>query len=182
MQQKYSEIIGNDFINCRQIIVETDNDSFNIDKLLSILKNLQGDKTYIRLFPPFSNLTEPICYREREDIIKALNEKGYQFETYPINKKNWIYQFYIDNKNNVILCFSFYHKLYEEFSELHNSLVNQIIQFMKEHNVQAEEVHLSADNLNESVKYGEWCPSTDSCLELFNRDFIEETKTVLLNC
>lgn len=51
----------------------------------------------------------------------------------------------------------------EKFSKLHSKLVNEIITFCKENNIEIDEFSLSADGVRESIKYGEWCPSTDSC-------------------
>lgn len=57
-------------------------------------------------------------------------------------------------------------KLHEAFSELHTKLVNEVIQFCKEHDLDVDEFTLSADGLLGSKKYGEWCPCTDSFMEM----------------
>lgn len=57
-------------------------------------------------------------------------------------------------------------KLHEAFSELHTRLVNEVIQFCKEHDLEVDEFSLSADGLLGSKKFGEWCPWTDSYMEM----------------
>ena len=57
-------------------------------------------------------------------------------------------------------------KLHEAFSELHTKLVNEVIQFCKEHDLDVDEFTLSADGLLGSKAYGEWCPCTDSFMEM----------------
>lgn len=52
----------------------------------------------------------------------------------------------------------------KEFRELHESLVNQVIDFCKTHNITIDEFYLNADCLKESIKYGSWNACTDSSL------------------
>ena len=63
-------------------------------------------------------------------------------------------------------------KINEAFRNLHEKLVNEVIGFCKAWNISIDEFHLSADGLNESIKYGSWHPCTDSCLvfEKSNQD------------
>ena len=58
----------------------------------------------------------------------------------------------------------------KKFRELHYKLVNEIISFCKENNIEAEEVILRADGLKGSIPYEEWQPCTDSCLEMYKED------------
>lgn len=64
-----------------------------------------------------------------------------------------------------------------KFKVLHKQIVNTIIQFCKENNIEIDEFHLSADCLEESIKYGSWQPCTDSSL-VFNK-FTDEYKSVM---
>ena len=52
----------------------------------------------------------------------------------------------------------------KKFRELHKKLVNEIIAFCKENNIEIDEFHLNADGVAGSIPYGEWQPCTDSCL------------------
>ena len=52
----------------------------------------------------------------------------------------------------------------KKFRELHKKLVNEIIAFCKENNIEIDEIHLNADGVAGSIPYGEWQPCTDSCL------------------
>ena len=54
----------------------------------------------------------------------------------------------------------------ENFRKLHSKLVNEIITFCKENNIEIDEFSLSANGVRESIKCGEWCPDTDSCFSL----------------
>ena len=57
------------------------------------------------------------------------------------------------------------------FRELHTRLVNEVIAFCKEHNVDANEFWLHADCLDESAKVGSWQACTDSCFELYKYSY-----------
>ena len=46
-------------------------------------------------------------------------------------------------------------KIKKEWYDLHVKLVNEVITFCKEHNIEASEVHLNADCLEPSIKEGE---------------------------
>lgn len=61
----------------------------------------------------------------------------------------------------------------KEFGELHKSLVNQIIQFCKKHDISIDEIHLNADHVAPSIPYGEWQSCTDSyfVLEKFTEEY-----------
>lgn len=71
-------------------------------------------------------------------------------------------------------------ELHTAFSELHEKLVNEIIQFCKEHNLKnVTEVHLSADGLEGSFEYGKWAPATDSSMSLIIDKVEEKTGMTL---
>lgn len=65
----------------------------------------------------------------------------------------------------------------DDFRKLHNDIINTIIQFCVKHNITIDEIHLNADNVDDSIEYGEWCPATDSCLS-FDK-FTEDYKDVM---
>lgn len=52
--------------------------------------------------------------------------------------------------------------LTRKFRELHKELVNKIISFCKENNINIDEFHLNADGVDGSIPYGEWQACTDS--------------------
>lgn len=55
-------------------------------------------------------------------------------------------------------------KINEAFRNLHEHLVNEVIGFCKAWNISIDEFHLSADDLEGSIKFGSWQACTDSCL------------------
>ena len=65
-------------------------------------------------------------------------------------------------------------KITSDFRELHNEIVQRIIDFCKTHNIEIEEFYVHADGLLDSIKYGQWCPSTDSQFEMYNERFDKE--------
>lgn len=60
-------------------------------------------------------------------------------------------------------------ELHKAFTELHTRLVNEVIKFCKEHDLQVDEFYIGADGLLDSKKYGEWIFSTDSYMSMFVR-------------
>lgn len=72
-------------------------------------------------------------------------------------------------------------EIYEKFRKLHNKIVNQIITFCKENNIQIDEFSLSADGVRESIKCGKWCPPTDSCFRFDESIYTEIGRTNLTN-
>ena len=59
------------------------------------------------------------------------------------------------------------------FRELHTKLVNEVIAFCKEHNVDANEFWLHADCIDISAEAGSWQACTDSCFEMYKYDYNE---------
>ena len=56
---------------------------------------------------------------------------------------------------------------HEQTVELHKLLVQTVIDFFKKENIdEVWEVQFNADGLTDSVKHGEWTPSTDSYIGL----------------
>lgn len=52
-------------------------------------------------------------------------------------------------------------------TDLHHLLVQTCLEFMKKHNLtDIEEVHFSADGLQDGLKYMEWTPGIDSSLDV----------------
>ena len=58
-------------------------------------------------------------------------------------------------------------ELHKAFGELHVKIVNEVIQFCKEHNLDVDAFRVSADGLLSSRDYGEWCPCTDSSMSMY---------------
>ena len=67
-------------------------------------------------------------------------------------------------------------ELNKEFSELHKKIVNEVIAFCKEHNLEIDEFHLGADGVRCSIQYGQWTPATDSSFSIIRNG---EEKPVL---
>ena len=58
-------------------------------------------------------------------------------------------------------------ELHKSFSELHSKIVNEVIDFCKEHNLtDVDEFTISADGLTGSITHGQWCPCTDSSMSM----------------
>ena len=68
-------------------------------------------------------------------------------------------------------------ELNNKFRKLHEKIVNEIIAFCKENNIIVDELHLNADSLEESIKFGSWQSCTDSCLSF--EKFTERYKNVI---
>jgi hypothetical protein len=92
-----------------------------------------------------------------------------------LSKKNlevsfFIIIFVIDLKNILIMDLPKYENskvTHEQTVELHKLLVQTVIDFLKKENIdEVWEVQFSADGLTDSVKHGEWTPSTDSYIGL----------------
>ena len=66
--------------------------------------------------------------------------------------------------------------LTNKFRELHCELVNKIISFCKENNIVIDEFYLNADDVSESIPYGEWKSCTDSAFSMIR--FTDEYKDV----
>lgn len=71
-------------------------------------------------------------------------------------------------------------KLHEAFGELHTKIVDMVILFCKEHNLDVDAFEVSADGLLGSREYGKWGPCTDSSMAMYsvvktkdNRPFVD---------
>lgn len=58
-------------------------------------------------------------------------------------------------------------ELHKAFSELHHKLVEEIIQFCKEHKLEVDEVHINTDGIRGSRDYGQWTCCTDSSMTMY---------------
>ena len=73
-------------------------------------------------------------------------------------------------------------KTIQEFSNLHHDIVNMVIKFCKDHELEVDEFYISADGLYGSLPFGSWQCFSDSSFSLYNFDFKkkkEERKPVL---
>ena len=68
-------------------------------------------------------------------------------------------------------------ELNNKFRKLHEKIVNEIIAFCKENNIIVDELHLNADSLEESIKFGSWKSCTDSYFEL--NKYSDEWKAII---
>lgn len=65
----------------------------------------------------------------------------------------------------------------EKMNYLHRLIMQEIIDFCKRNNIEADYVSLGADHLLDSINVGKWHPGTDSALVLYdkNKDCIIES-------
>lgn len=56
--------------------------------------------------------------------------------------------------------------LTRKFIDLHTQIVDKIIKFCKDNDINIDEFHLSADGVMNSIKEGKWMPYTDSSFTL----------------
>ena len=57
--------------------------------------------------------------------------------------------------------------LHNDFSKLHNKIVNMVIRFCEKHGLEnVDEVHIHADGLMGSYGHSKWTPATDSDMSL----------------
>ena len=72
-------------------------------------------------------------------------------------------------------------ELHKAFGKLHEKIVNLVIQFCKEHNLtDVDEFCVSADGIEGSISFGEWCPCTDSAMSIHK--LIKDEKTGWIVC
>lgn len=73
------------------------------------------------------------------------------------------------------------------FRDLHYKLVNEIISFCKNYNIEIDDFHLNADGVAGSIPYGQWESCTDSALSFikytdeYKKAFWEMDKEMLKN-
>ena len=60
-------------------------------------------------------------------------------------------------------------ELNKKFRDLHHTLVNLVISFCKENDIDIDEASLSIDGISASIPYGQWEACTDSSL-IFNKE------------
>ena len=58
-------------------------------------------------------------------------------------------------------------ELHTAFGELHHRIVNEVIQFCKEHNISIDEFYIMANGVDGSIPFGEWCSCTDSSMTMY---------------
>lgn len=58
----------------------------------------------------------------------------------------------------------------EKFNDLHHRLVNDIVSFCKENNIEASSVQFGIDGLESSLEFGSWHPCTDSSFRICNKN------------
>ena len=60
--------------------------------------------------------------------------------------------------------------LNEKLNYLHRLIMQEVIDFCKRNNINADIVSLDADHLLDSINAGKWHPCTDSALVLFDEN------------
>lgn len=55
------------------------------------------------------------------------------------------------------------------FVNLHHEIVDKIVKFCKDYNVEIDEVEFGVDNVSGSVPYGQWQCVTDSWMNMYNK-------------
>ena len=56
--------------------------------------------------------------------------------------------------------------LKKKFDNLHVEIVNKVIDFCKENNIQIDEFSIYADGVRDSIPFGKWTSVTDSCFRM----------------
>ena len=56
--------------------------------------------------------------------------------------------------------------LKKKFDNLHVEIVNKVIDFCKENNIQIDEFNIYADGVRESIPFGKWTSVTDSSFRM----------------
>ena len=58
----------------------------------------------------------------------------------------------------------------EKFCELHHALVEKIIDFCVENELEIDDVHLDIDNFRDSIRFGQWTAASDSSMTMYRFD------------
>lgn len=53
------------------------------------------------------------------------------------------------------------------FINLHHEIVDKIVKFCKDHNLEIDEAEISVDGIAGSIEYGSWQAFTDSTMTMF---------------
>lgn len=128
---------------------------------------------------------KPIKPKSKEEMEewrkKAMEEKEARIDALPDNLKNAIKAFesLSDEEKTVFAKETFTYRepdldnyskpqiTHEQTVDLHEVLVQTCIDYINDHNLKdVDAVYFSADALQESSRFGEWTPSTDSFLTL----------------
>lgn len=59
-------------------------------------------------------------------------------------------------------------ELHKAFSDLHAKIVDDIIAFCREHNLNVDEANIHVNGILGSREYGEWTASTDSSMYMYD--------------
>lgn len=100
----------------------------------------------------------------KEEVLKVV-ENYPKYDGNPINYKGsqeyWLSIFSHETNRDP--------KLHEDFSKLHENIVNMVIDFCKEHNLtDIDGFTVSADGLASSIKFGgKWGAGTDSSMSIY---------------
>lgn len=118
---------------------------------------------------------------ENEDIIQeCLNELMAKKSLVMRENEEPAYYMYSDLKRLIPEIGEYFSSVREDFYNLHTLLVNQIIRFCKEHNLNVSDFYLSADGVEASIEYGKWTPFTDSSFGIYKTDYKTLEKTAVL--
>ena len=61
-------------------------------------------------------------------------------------------------------------KITNDFRELHDKIVNEIIKFCNEHNIIIDTFSIDADGIKYSIPFNEWTAFTDSSFVMYEND------------
>jgi hypothetical protein len=56
-----------------------------------------------------------------------------------------------------------------KFHKLHSAIVDMVISFCKDNNLDIDQVELGIDGIKSSIPYGSWQPCTDSWMNMYER-------------
>ena len=58
----------------------------------------------------------------------------------------------------------------DDFRKLHKDIVNQVIKFCRDHDIEIDNFYLSADGVRSSIPYERWQACTDSSFSMYKFD------------
>lgn len=68
--------------------------------------------------------------------------------------------------------------LKKKFYNLHVEIIDKVISFCKENNIEVDEFNIHADSVRESIPFGKWTSVTDSCFRMDEDLGVENGKDI----
>lgn len=93
-----------------------------------------------------------------QEILAQFVDYDGKPEHYTGSKQYWENIFKVEMNRNP--------SLHKKFCELHEKIVNMVISFCKDNNVECDNFSIGADGLLPSIHFNEWVPETDSAFDI----------------